>query len=611
MNFDTSQFAADLPPPRDDEPASLRRDIADELADHLECALRRELLASGGRQSPDGGGVPVRGDTASGSGDSPFHRAQQVVLTRFGNPASVARRLWLDAMQEKLMAQKITLALTCVLTAAVLFLSVVVWQTLERTQDAQRAATEAQATLAQQSEQLSATILQTLESLRNSPSPGPAPAAVGGWSPLTVKLESEEGKPVEGEVRITGTQFGGDKTDINLHRHTGSEGTVDFGMVPYGNYRMTITAIAAGETHTKEFMVAPGRPSEHVIVCPTSPPPEIALRFRIEPPQKLNADELLYLVDLSSRPRELTSGQWTSQNTRRLRLLLDASGRIIHQVSAADVSTIGVVGRDPFEPNILRRQSDAIGAAAMGLTHKAVPQLHQYTYDIQGIAICTPARNIQPLPDAPAADEYVVAPRRLFEPLRPASDFEPRPGGENVWAIEFPQYVWETALWTFRENDWARHAATPTGMQMVVISSEGDYDQRGQFSSGSSRAFVQPDSKTGRLLSIHPGVSVDVQVHYASPRRGDEAASDRHTLIRSAELISARRDPPLLDRARVSVLLLLTDAQAEAVRIAQQKGSLRIRPAEEKTAMPTLDEFVLEELRGLPDAESSGRSTGE
>ena len=33
-----------LPPPRDDEPASLRQDIIDELADHLACAYNRELL---------------------------------------------------------------------------------------------------------------------------------------------------------------------------------------------------------------------------------------------------------------------------------------------------------------------------------------------------------------------------------------------------------------------------------------------------------------------------------------------------------------------------------------------------------------------------------------
>ena len=37
-------LAADLPAPRDDEPPSLRQDILDELADHLDFAIRRERL---------------------------------------------------------------------------------------------------------------------------------------------------------------------------------------------------------------------------------------------------------------------------------------------------------------------------------------------------------------------------------------------------------------------------------------------------------------------------------------------------------------------------------------------------------------------------------------
>ena len=41
------RLSALLPPPRDDEPASLRQDILDELADHLICAYNRELLRSG------------------------------------------------------------------------------------------------------------------------------------------------------------------------------------------------------------------------------------------------------------------------------------------------------------------------------------------------------------------------------------------------------------------------------------------------------------------------------------------------------------------------------------------------------------------------------------
>ena len=78
-----------LPPPRDDEPASLRQDVIDELADHLTCAYHRELLR---------GMAPAA--------------AEARTLQRFGDPAAVARRLWFDAMKGKIMWQRILIG-TC------------------------------------------------------------------------------------------------------------------------------------------------------------------------------------------------------------------------------------------------------------------------------------------------------------------------------------------------------------------------------------------------------------------------------------------------------------------------------------------------------------------
>ena len=48
MNNDIpEEIAADLPPPRSDEPTSLRQDIIDELADHLTCSVQREQFRDG------------------------------------------------------------------------------------------------------------------------------------------------------------------------------------------------------------------------------------------------------------------------------------------------------------------------------------------------------------------------------------------------------------------------------------------------------------------------------------------------------------------------------------------------------------------------------------
>ena len=68
-------LSADLPSPRDDEPASLRDDIVDELADHLACSYRRELLrgadASVGAGSVFWNSSAIRRPWRAGSGSTP------------------------------------------------------------------------------------------------------------------------------------------------------------------------------------------------------------------------------------------------------------------------------------------------------------------------------------------------------------------------------------------------------------------------------------------------------------------------------------------------------------------------------------------------------------
>src|SRR3954465_4826694 len=97
-------LSTELPTPRDDEPAGLRDDILDELADHLACMYRRELL---------------RGADATS--------AKSRVLEQFGDPAAVARRLWVEAMKGKVMSQRILLSCCIFLTLISLALAGLMW----------------------------------------------------------------------------------------------------------------------------------------------------------------------------------------------------------------------------------------------------------------------------------------------------------------------------------------------------------------------------------------------------------------------------------------------------------------------------------------------------
>ncbi len=282
-------LTADLPSPRDDEPASLRQDIIDELADHLHCALQRELLlgassvhlASLRRPSPDvDGGCP--GNPEADASRSPGSRediARQNVLRRFGNPAAIARRLWLDAMKERLMAQKLMTVMVTVAALACVAVTFFMWQALQVSR-------EQQAALLAQQQAFSAKLLGELQARQAAP----AVTGVDGWGPLKIRLVSAEGKPVAGKVDLEGTAINaGNDNKVSVDKSAGDDGIADFGLIPYGNYTMTVTIPAAMESHTETFMLSPGQPSERKFICPDQPRPPVALKFKFNPPARIRA----------------------------------------------------------------------------------------------------------------------------------------------------------------------------------------------------------------------------------------------------------------------------------------------------------------------------------
>ena len=164
-------LAALLPSPRDDEPPSLRQDIMDELADHLSSAYHRELL---------------RGS------DPTTARAR--VLDRFGDPATMARRLWLEAMRGKFMLQRALIATCLVVTLVSLSLAGVLWvhgtQTARQLAEAERRMAESLAQAQSTNKDMLNKLSEMSEAIRHPRSPD--------WNPVTFKLteETPDGPPV-------------------------------------------------------------------------------------------------------------------------------------------------------------------------------------------------------------------------------------------------------------------------------------------------------------------------------------------------------------------------------------------------------------------------------
>ncbi len=265
-------LSAELPPPRDGEPPSLRQDILDELADHLACAHKRELL---------------RGIGAS---DARAH-----VLEQFGDPVAVARRLWLDAMKERIMLQRVVVAACLVVMLICVGFTGSAWIQMNRTREA---LAESHAT----NKELLGQIRQVSETLRHRRSPD--------WNPVRLKLTqgSADGPPVA-RVNVILHRSREDPA-VTLSRTSDASGIVDFGVVQPGEYRFGINIRWDGgwEDGTGLINVQPGSELLKTVICPKTPPERVPVTVRCRLPADLEAQNAVLYADFVHRYLALEPG---------------------------------------------------------------------------------------------------------------------------------------------------------------------------------------------------------------------------------------------------------------------------------------------------------------
>jgi hypothetical protein len=263
-------LSALLPAPRDDEPASLRQDILDELADHLSCAYRGEVL---------------RGTEAS--------VARARVLERFGDPAAVARRLWLDAMKGKIMAQRVLVATCLVVTIASLLLAGMVW--LQSVQAARQLALAEQraAEAMVESRRNSAEMLKQLQVMAK----GDKSTSAVDWIPVTFKLTQEriDGPPATGYKVHLGKGTGGSMRAGSINRESDDKGQVDFGVVQPGDWEFRIfqpSEDGRGWRTQGNINVLPATEVAKTIICPADYKENVPVGIRVDWPADLADSEL-------------------------------------------------------------------------------------------------------------------------------------------------------------------------------------------------------------------------------------------------------------------------------------------------------------------------------
>jgi hypothetical protein len=291
-HFDES--AAQFPPKRSEEPANLRREIVEELRDHLTCARRREQMA-GGEQTEEA--------------------VRRRVLNRFGDPAAVARKLWLDWMWEKIMNQRILVA-TCALLAVISCVALgLAWASLNRQEDLI-------ATWQSTSETQMRDQQKLFERLLAESQKGKTPS---DWNPVELRFVKgrENGPPAEG-ISVTMSINDAGSGIPPISGTSDGKGIVRFERVRYGSYRLDF-GNAAGEHYSYSIAIQPGESRTETVVCPQSPPNRIAVIPEIVWPEELSDRSLWAHFDPEGVHRPLGGSRWSPPNS----ILVDEKGNNI------------------------------------------------------------------------------------------------------------------------------------------------------------------------------------------------------------------------------------------------------------------------------------------
>ncbi|MBT6497685.1 MAG: prealbumin-like fold domain-containing protein [Planctomycetaceae bacterium] len=309
--------ADELPAPRKDEPESLRQDIADEMADHLQCALSQEL-----HFTPDEA------------------EAKHNVLGRFGNVQAVARQLWLNAMQEKIMSQRLTMLMSAVLVATCLTACGLMWKMIGQTNDIVTQTTEAYNTLVATSKQSNEDLLAQqkaannalieqnrvsnqalLDQLERVSAPAQPKSLEWNGVKLRVAADDENGPPLEGVEAMLYRRSDSDPPQTVLVTKTsGADGMIDFGLRRTGNYSLYLTT-PWQETLELTITVKPGQELMKTVVAPPSPPEKHALTLKVEWPDDLRDKKLWVVADVNQDFRSFkqwreTPVMWTGSSWR-------------------------------------------------------------------------------------------------------------------------------------------------------------------------------------------------------------------------------------------------------------------------------------------------------
>ncbi len=312
----------------------LRQDIADELADHLQSAALRESITHSDPQE-----------------------VERRVLRRFGNPKKIARQLWFDAMQEKLMMQKLTLALvTLAAIASATACGVMLTFGMKANEE-----------LLKQNRQM----MEQLTALVNREPEGPN---LMEWVPLSVQLkqQNEKQSPAAGfKIKLYGHAISTSEETM-LQEQPDKAGLAKFGLVRPGTYTIALAA-PWGQKLRKEIVVKPGAAHTEIVNCPAGLPQPEQLKPVVKWPKELKDQDVALIAKVSlSCETTIDENVWTE--IKQYYLLIRPDGRLAKY--ADGIQTLSRF--EPFTPERKRILEEEV------FLFRSDPEVFQDSFPVQG-----------------------------------------------------------------------------------------------------------------------------------------------------------------------------------------------------------------------------------
>jgi hypothetical protein len=272
----------DFPPRRDDEPSSLRQEIIDELSDHFACALNREL-----HKNPD------------------EQLARKRVLEQFGDPIKVARQLWLEAMKEKIMSQRILIGITVLMAVCCLAVMGIAWILVQESRTVNQKLLEQVAAIADRpvpaaESQTDQEILLELKRLNQLQATSRV-ATQDRLNQVSFQLVTEQNRQPIADVSGRLIRPSQKQEDFTVDAVSDANGKLDFGRLPSGPYALELKTPWGEMYQELDLRIIPGRDFMKTIVCPAHQPESVSIGFHAHWPEGFESKEWLFLADFRVR----------------------------------------------------------------------------------------------------------------------------------------------------------------------------------------------------------------------------------------------------------------------------------------------------------------------